>query len=312
MITALAIVGYSAGEEYRQRLLSEMRENSTVINNQIYAQRYRDLLNSHLKTDGYVTLERLVYYLQRTKNVLDTSKLSYEDWNNAYLKNVNKERKQMIPIKTICKEIEEDTTLPEYTISSGKNANGVEIDKIDLCNIDGMSVAYSDEYSDEFIELPFVFPFSKNQSFSVTSIVFETREIEFGFDRERQNSVNHHSGWDLGVPVGTDVYSICDGTVSSIVNTQPNDLNYYQSKNDTGNYVYVTCDNGYKATYGHLKYRSTPEDIKVGSHVNKGTLIAKTSTTGVSTGPHLHLGLSDETGKLLDAFAYINFLEKEE
>ena len=105
LITIIAIVGYSTGSEYQKQLLSEMRENSTVINNQIYADRYRTLLNNHLKKDGYVTLERIVYYLQRTNNILDTSKLSYEKWEKAYLKNVDSEKKQMIPIKTICKDL---------------------------------------------------------------------------------------------------------------------------------------------------------------------------------------------------------------
>ncbi len=310
LITIIAIVGYSTGSEYQKQLLSEMRENSTVINNQIYADRYRKLLNNHLKKDGYVTLERIVYYLQRTNNILDTSKLSYEKWEKAYLKNVDSEKKQMIPIKTICKDLKKDNTLPEYTIKSGKNEDGVEIDKIDLCYINDKSVADSNDYTDVFLELPFSFPLKKSQDFTVTSIVFESRELDFTSDGTK--TVDQHSGWDFAVPVGTNVYSICDGTVTSIINTQDNDLNYYESYNKVGNYIIVACDNGLSANYFHLKYKSTPDTIKVGTHIKKGEKIAKTSTTGTSTGPHLHLGLKDANSTNLDALAYINLFNWEE
>jgi len=38
-----------------------------------------------------------------------------------------------------------------------------------------------------------------------------------------------------------------------------------------------------------------------------GEFLGKTSTTGLSTGPHLHLGLKTLDGKVLDALEYIDF-----
>ena len=126
-----------------------------------------------------------------------------------------------------------------------------------------------------------------------------------------QEKVNFHSGWDFAVPIGTNFYSICDGIVLDIVNTQIPDIPFSQSGNSTGNYINVICNNGFTAMYYHIKYQSTPYGIRKGSIIKKGDLLGKTSTTGQSTGAHLHLGLKDETGTLLDALAYIDFSEYE-
>ena len=99
-----AITGTAIGYENLKKQSKEKRGSVTVANNYIYTERYRTLLNSHLINDGYVSLERLVFYLQRTHNTLDTTTLSYQEWEQAYLNNLNSEKKQMIPIKTICKQ----------------------------------------------------------------------------------------------------------------------------------------------------------------------------------------------------------------
>lgn len=125
--------GTAIGYENLKKQSEEKRGSVTVANNYIYAERYRTLLNSHLINDGYVSLERLVFYLQRTHNSLDATTLSYQEWEQAYLNNLNSEKKQMIPIKTICKQIKMDSNIPEYTIESDTNSNGVYIEKLNLC-----------------------------------------------------------------------------------------------------------------------------------------------------------------------------------
>lgn len=287
-----------------------MRANSVVINSQLYAERYRSILNKYLISKGYVSLERLVFYLQRTNNVLDTSTLSYEVWEKAYLDNLNLEEKQMIPIKTICKKINSDTSIPSFTIENGLNADGVAIDVINLCIVNDVDITQSDDYDEIYYPLPFSFPLKVN--FTVTSIAFEHRQVDLGnISEEAQASTNFHSGWDLAVPTGTNFYSICDGTVSNITNTQANDLPFKQSGNSTGNYMMVTCSNGFTAMYWHLQYNSQPFQLRKGSLVRKGDLLGRTSTTGTSTGPHLHLGLKDPDGNLLDAISYIDFTNYE-
>ncbi len=310
LIVAIAVCGYKVGESYVNEQVNQMRANSVVINSQLYAERYRSILNKYLISKGYVSLERLVFYLQRTNNVLDTSTLSYEVWEKAYLDNLNLEEKQMIPIKTICKKINSDTSIPSFTIENGLNSDGVAIDVINLCIVNDVDITQSDDYDEIYYPLPFSFPLKVN--FTVTSIAFEHRQVDLGnISEEAQASTNFHSGWDLAVPTGTNFYSICDGTVSNITNTQANDLPFKQSGNSTGNYMMVTCSNGFTAMYWHLQYNSQPFQLRKGSLVRKGDLLGRTSTTGTSTGPHLHLGLKDPDGKLLDAISYIDFTNYE-
>ena len=310
LIVVIAVCGYKVGESYVNEQVNQMRANSVVINSQLYAERYRSILNKYLISKGYVSLERLVFYLQRTNNVLDTSTLSYEVWEKAYLDNLNLEEKQMIPIKTICKKINSDTSIPSFTIENGLNSDGVAIDVINLCIVNDVDITQSDDYDEIYYPLPFSFPLKVN--FTVTSIAFEHRQVDLGnISEEAQASTNFHSGWDLAVPTGTNFYSICDGTVSNITNTQANDLPFKQSGNSTGNYMMVTCSNGFTAMYWHLQYNSQPFQLRKGSLVRKGDLLRRTSTTGTSTGPHLHLGLKDPDGKLLDAISYIDFTNYE-
>lgn len=310
LIVVIAVCGYKVGESYVNEQVNQMRANSVVINSQLYAERYRSILNKYLISKGYVSLERLVFYLQRTNNVLDTSTLSYEVWEKAYLDNLNLEEKQMIPIKTICKKINSDTSIPSFTIENGLNADGVAIDVINLCIVNDVDITQSDDYDEIYYPLPFSFPLKVN--FAVTSIAFEHRQVDLGnISEEAQASTNFHSGWDLAVPTGTNFYSICDGTVSNITNTQANDLPFKQSGNSTGNYMMVTCSNGFTAMYWHLQYNSQPFQLRKGSLVRKGDLLGRTSTTGTSTGPHLHLGLKDPDGNLLDAISYIDFTNYE-
>lgn len=311
IIMAVAI-GIFAGKQAEASNYQRIEVSGTIVNNQIYAYRYRNLLEKHLKVDGYVTLERLIFYLQRTKNVLDVTTLSDEEWENAYKSNIDIERKQMIPIKTICKTLK-TMDIPEYTIQSGTNDSGVQIDKLDLCTVGEIDISSFDEYSEEFVELPYVSPFSKDITYSLTSMVFEYRNVNLDLSQSEQNRVNYHSGWDLAIPIGTDFRSICDGRIINIVNTQFNDLNYNQQlgeKNATGNYINVECNNGYIVQYYHLKANSVYGGKKIGDAVSKGEVLAKTSTTGLSTGPHLHLGLKTKEGTQLDAFSFIDFVEE--
>lgn len=301
-----AITGVAMGYETLNRQAEEIRGTSTVINNQLYAERYRSILNKYLNDKGYVSLERLVFYLQRTNNVLDITSLSNEIWEQAYLANLNESNKQMIPIKTMCKALKNDSSLPMFTMESGFNNSGLAIDVIDLCVVDDVDITTSNDYSESYSYLPYVFPLRSN--YSVTSIVFESRDVDLGLSGAAQDRVNYHSGWDFAVPIGTEFYSICNGTILNVVNTQFNDLSYKDSQNSTGNYVEVKCNNGLIATYHHIKANSVPFMYsRIGSLVNEGDMLGRTSTTGLSTGPHLHLGLRKEDGTKLDALEYVNF-----
>jgi len=82
-----------------------------------------------------------------------------------------------------------------------------------------------------------------------------------------------HAGIDLAGPVGMDVHSPADGTVT--------DAGW---ENGYGNVVKIRHEFGVSTVYGHLsKIR-----VRIGQKVSRGEVIGDSGNTGRSTGPHLH------------------------
>lgn len=101
-----------------------------------------------------------------------------------------------------------------------------------------------------------------------------------------------HSGVDFGIPVGTPIYSVADGIVKGVGDTDA------QCKGVSfGKWVFIEHFNGLSTTYGHLSATS----VKVGQSVKKGDLIALSGNTGRSTGPHLHLTVYASQGAKVEA-----------
>lgn len=97
-----------------------------------------------------------------------------------------------------------------------------------------------------------------------------------------------HKGVDLAVPKNTPVMAAADGVVEII-----------GRKGSYGKYIRLGHKGGYQSAYAHLNgYR---QDLKVGSHVKRGDVIAYVGTTGRSTGPHLHFEVIKD-GKVVNPF----------
>lgn len=87
-----------------------------------------------------------------------------------------------------------------------------------------------------------------------------------------------HLGTDFAAPTGRNVYAASDGKVIFVGN-----------RGGYGKTVIISHSDGYRTLYAHLnKFAS---NAVVGRTVKKGTHIAYVGSTGISTGPHLHLGL---------------------
>lgn len=84
-----------------------------------------------------------------------------------------------------------------------------------------------------------------------------------------------HMGVDVGIPVGTPVYSVGDGVVVRAQNVD---------KGGWGKYVMVDHGGERYSLYGHLN----AVNVKVGDEVSRGQHIGDSGNTGRSTGPHLH------------------------
>ena len=90
-----------------------------------------------------------------------------------------------------------------------------------------------------------------------------------------------HSGTDLGAPMGTPVLAAADGKVAL-----SDWLNGY------GLAIILSHNEDTRETlYGHL----SQVFVKPGQWVEKGTVIGRVGSTGLSTGPHLHFELRQKT-----------------
>ncbi|MEG0872878.1 MAG: peptidoglycan DD-metalloendopeptidase family protein [Clostridia bacterium] len=105
--------------------------------------------------------------------------------------------------------------------------------------------------------------------------------ITAGFPRYPDGS--KHTGIDIGVGIGTPVYSASSGLVIKSKYYLKGDYDGTY-KDGYGNAVWVS-DGTYTVIYGHLRYKQVVSD---GQYVQKGQLIAYTASTGNSTGAHLH------------------------
>ena len=83
-----------------------------------------------------------------------------------------------------------------------------------------------------------------------------------------------HTGVDMAVPLGTEIYAPYDGTVIEL-----------QSKNTGyGNLIIIEHEGGVFTYYAHL----SAFEVELEDTVTKDELIGYVGSTGRSTGPHLH------------------------
>lgn len=99
-----------------------------------------------------------------------------------------------------------------------------------------------------------------------------------------------HNGIDMACPQGTPIYATRGGTVSRAA---------FQA-GGAGYYVSLDHGDGFGSIYMHM----THYVVSQGQSVKQGQLIGYVGSTGVSTGPHLHFGVS-YAGTYVNPMAYI-------
>jgi len=92
------------------------------------------------------------------------------------------------------------------------------------------------------------------------------------------NRKEFHRGLDMRAHMNTPVYASADGII---------EYAGYHKKSGFGRLVIIEHNYGFKSYYGHLNKIV----VKYGKFVKKGTLIAYTGNSGMSSGPHLHYEL---------------------
>lgn len=88
-----------------------------------------------------------------------------------------------------------------------------------------------------------------------------------------------HLGVDYAAPTGRAVLSVADGRVV-----------FAGRKAANGLLLVIRHDGGYKSHYAHL--HALAKGVRAGVEVRQGQVVAQVGNTGLSTGPHLHFGLS--------------------
>ena len=108
--------------------------------------------------------------------------------------------------------------------------------------------------------------------------------ITDSFDGHRNRKVNpsRNPGTDYGVPTGTPVKAIADGTITGVIPT---------FTGSGGRMIFQSFPSGHNADYLHL----SRIDVVAGQQVKQGQIIGLTGGSGLGKengyGPHLHLSV---------------------
>ena len=119
---------------------------------------------------------------------------------------------------------------------------------------------------------------------------------EYGYrDHPINGTYTFHNGVDLGGGMGDPIAAFADGVVE------------YVGENDAhGLYLQLDHGNGIKSFYAHCSKICVTQ----GQQVSKGEKVAEVGSTGVSTGPHLHLELK-VNGIHVNPVYYIDYIPAE-
>lgn len=99
-----------------------------------------------------------------------------------------------------------------------------------------------------------------------------------------------HAGMDFGVPIGTPLYAMGDGTIERVINYCPKEGSLKGTGTcgsgilGWGNHVKLVLPNGDYIIYGHMNEVA----VSVGD-VKQGQYLGTSGHSGHSSGPHLHL-----------------------
>lgn len=190
-----------------------------------------------------------------------TLKLQLEQQND-YLQST-KESKQMLLSKTQSEAQKYDSLVDD--LEQQRAAIETEIESLEAGKIDVLNTNDLPEYQEGLLAYPLK-SIAITQKYGVTSFAKAS-----GF----YGKSNFHNGVDFAATTGTSIYAAGDGKVVAI-----GDNGRYAY----GRYIALDHGNGLITMYGHLsEYKK-----KVGDHVYKGEMIAKSGDTGNVTGPHLH------------------------
>lgn len=102
-----------------------------------------------------------------------------------------------------------------------------------------------------------------------------------------------HNGIDIAMPENTKIYNVLAGKVYKV----------YENKTG-GKQLIIKHINGYYTGYAHLNKN---DFFKEGENVSVNDIIALSGNTGMSTGAHLHLTVTNTKGQKIDPLEIFNY-----
>lgn len=104
------------------------------------------------------------------------------------------------------------------------------------------------------------------------------------------NKKEFHDGLDIAAEENENIIAVKSGKALSV-----------RFSHTYGNMLKYEIEGEYIITYAHCKEIF----IKEGEIIKQGQIIASIGSTGMTTGPHLHYGIS-KNGKFIDPIDYVN------
>ena len=241
---------------------------------------------------GAESISDLIYRLSITEQVTSYNKKIIKQMNELIAKNeqikkeliVKKEELSKLKSELEIQRIVLNQKQAELSKEGESEAQAIKTMQKEInyykslgCSLnESISGCYSKKYGTNY--LPSGTTFYRPTTFGTISSEFGNRLL-FG-------KSNNHFAIDIAVPIGTPVYSVAPGVVGITNYSCGNAVVIWHNINGTT----------YSSYYCHL----SSIKVKKGQVVTKDTVIALSGNTGISTGPHLHLGLA--TGKYYDDY----------
>ena len=256
---------YESGETGYLDFLLKSRTLSDLISNYY-------LLTEVVKNDTQMLEE-----LEQEKNKIEIAKeaLDLQKQNIIALRNSNEKNSNLLANMVIIKNnYINDLSQEEKELQEKIDLYDAEIERIDN-EIFALTYINSD-YSGGVMLWP-----APGHKIITSPYGYRIHPI-FGYQR-------FHAGIDIGVPLGSPIVAANDGTVIKTA---------YSSS--YGNMIMIDHGGGIVTLYAHLsEFESEPGDV-----VTRGTTIARSGSTGWSTGPHLHFEVR-VNGKTTDPILYL-------
>ena len=105
-----------------------------------------------------------------------------------------------------------------------------------------------------------------------------------------------HEGTDFDPGRGTPIAAVADGVVTEVGNPSGSLGVYAVIRHSIDGVTFSSL-------YGHMELGSL--QLAVGQTVTRGQLVGLVGDTGASTGPHLHFGIEEASGTLIDSLEWI-------